>query len=501
MTEPNSISDSADHPEDIRRSTLFWSIALAFVLAFVIQLLYFQSGFYAFSADESGHVIDAYHWMLDKRPHAEVWLPFYNYVVGTALQIRPDLFLVPRIISFLFGFGALAALIGLAHELFHERRVTAAAAFLAALLPQRLLLSVVPLTEIMFMAAIAAGCLFLLRWIRTQETADLIGAAAGITCASSIRYEGWIFTACLIVYVVRETIRLRQSNPLSAHWVSVGLVLLFPLYWVILQCTGGSRPLAFLTTPGSNYAVVYGNSTAGIVRHSLPVQFLEQNALSWNILGLAGLAGMVRWNRAVRSWLWVPGGAFVIMSALSLSGRALPNHSFWRVAAVWGALLVPFTAYWIVRQRKIAPHLSVLVAVLMLIQFCGQSLAMTSYADFTPAERSAGEYCDTLLTDAGGSRKILVETSTWQYLHVMVASGHPDSFLYNSGRDPSYPSRPVISSSPASEDTLLRDRSFIRERNIGWLVFRSDSLKAAALADSSVRRLRDFGHWTVFGLR
>jgi hypothetical protein len=353
----------------------------------------------------------------------------------------------------------------------------------------------VPLTEIMFMAAVVVGCLFLLRWIRTGRAVDLICAALSITCSSSIRYEGWIFAACFLLYGVWKIILHRKDTSIRIHRLPVGLVLIFPLCWIALQLVQAQHPLGFLTTPGSNYRVVYGNSFPGIIQHSVIVQFIEQNSASWNILGVVGLISILRQRPDVRSWLWVPGGAFCVMTILSLSGRALPNHSFWRVAAVWGALCVPFTAHWIIQQRRISTRIPILVAILMMIQFCGQSVKMTSYADFTPDERTAGEFCGSLIAHSGNQGVVLVETSSWQYLHLMVASGHPDSFLFNTGRDPSFPSAPVIglTASIAHED-LIR-------RNVRWLVFRTDALKEALLHNGSVVGLKEFGPWMVFELR
>jgi hypothetical protein len=69
----------------------------------------------------------------------------------------PDLFVAPRIVSFAFGLLALLAMSWLALELSGDRRVAAITALLAAVFPQRVVLSLVPLAEIMFIAQVTAG--------------------------------------------------------------------------------------------------------------------------------------------------------------------------------------------------------------------------------------------------------------------------------------------------------------------------------------------------------
>jgi hypothetical protein len=467
---------------------------LAFTAAALLPLLFWSSGFYSFSADESGHTVDAYHWMKGMRLSDDVWLPLFNIIDGTILRVFPDLFIIPRVISLIFGIAALAGLILLADELFHDRRITGLTALLGALLPQRLLLSIVPLTEIQFMALVVAGCYFFARWVRTRSIADLLAASVWFAAATSSRYEGWVFAGVFAVAVV-----LLSGDKAAGRRVwsvaIASIALVFPAVWLAAGILHPLESGGFLSAPRDNYEIIFGNSFGGIFLHSLPAQYVLQNALSCNILGLAGLVIAWRSLPDTRRWILVPGGAFFVMSLLSLTGWALPNHSFWRVAAVWSVLTVPFTASLIVGQARRFPRLAVGIIVLILLMCTGEALIMSGRPDFSKDEKNAGEFLGRELAKADPKSMVLVESGSWQYLHLMVASGMPDRFLSNTGDNPSYPSAAIADEShPASPDALQRN-------NVCWIAARTDGWKAVLSADTLVQHRSDFGRWSVFTLQ
>lgn len=81
--------------------------------------------------------------------------------------------LSPILVSFVFGLFTLFGLAWLAHELFNNRQITSLTALLGAMLPQRVVLGLVPLSEIMFIGMIVVGSAFLVRWIRDQRLGSL----------------------------------------------------------------------------------------------------------------------------------------------------------------------------------------------------------------------------------------------------------------------------------------------------------------------------------------
>jgi hypothetical protein len=237
------------------------------------------------------------------------------------------------------------------------------------------------------------------------------------------------------------------------------------------------------------------------------VQFLIQNALSLNILGFAALAGLARTHRRVRALTWVSGGALLLMSVLSILGKGLPSHNFWRIPAVWSALLVPFTAWWIAglarrppprqplpRPRRLDRRAAGALA-LVLLAFSFQSVRMTERSRFSREDRQAGQYLAAQLGAGAPAARILIDSSDWSYLNVVVASQHPDAFECNSGPDPNRPLEPVVS--PRTPP----DPSRLAARDIRFLAVKAAPLKDEVGRLPGAARLRDFGDWTIYELR
>ena len=289
----------------------------------------------------------------------------------------------------------------------------------------------------------------------------------------------------------------------SRESLIASLVVLFPIVWMILQAMQRQHPLDFLIRPGQNYARVFGDSYAEIFHHSVVVQFFVQNIATWNIFGLIALFVIVREEQVLRRWLSTPVIAFIILTLLSLSGRALPNHSFWRISVVWTFLLVPFSSVWLMmvvekffsflsRRGKIVV-LFCLVGVLW-IQDYSRAEVLTHYADFSFPEREAGTYIGEVLSvfPAGAEPKVLIDTHAWQYLHVMVASGRPDAFMFNTGRDPSFPSTPFV------DTKHPLDFSVFQKAHIGYLLFKKKELKEYLNASKGVRLVKEFEGWSLY---
>ena len=117
------------------RRQIIWFIVFAIASAVCLNTELVMKGFYGISADESGRTLDALQWISRGTPISDVWLPFHRIVVGLGILLFHDLFITPRVISFLFGLSALTAVIWLAHELFHDRRITCLTAIAGRILP------------------------------------------------------------------------------------------------------------------------------------------------------------------------------------------------------------------------------------------------------------------------------------------------------------------------------------------------------------------------------
>jgi hypothetical protein len=476
---------------------LIFFLIVSFALAVGIHALLLARGFFGISADESARTLDALARIPNGTPHSDVWLPFHRIVIASALRFFGDLFIVPRVISFVFGLLTLASLIWLAHEIFHDRAVTAWAAVLAALFPPRVILSAVPLSEIEFSALLVAGIAAFLHWLQSRRPAFFLLTAILIGLSTSVRYEGWLFAAAFIVLsAVSAEARGRLTAGPIAGTGAFALLLAFPIIWSILAYRETGSPFAFASSTIAHYEQSAGTSLVKLLWRNPLTQFLYQNGTTLNLLGAASVIGLWKGRKHVQLLTVVFLSTLAAMALLAFFGKALPTHNPWRVAAIWSYLVIPFTAYWIVydsrtivrraRRLRYGAPLCILAACVVQIG------VMTRAPFFSHTERNAGLLIRSVLArDGMRSSRVLIETSDWSYLNIVLASNMPDHFIYNTGFEPFHPLPPVLD---LRSPVRLRD---LLGKGIRLLVFKSD-LQWDSSSRVFVQKLGRYDAWTIY---
>ena len=438
-------------------------------LAVCLQLFFFSRGFYAVSWDESARTLDAYSWAAHGTPQTPQWLPFYRILVGLGVTAFPDLFLTPRIITFLFGLATIPAAAWLAHELFQSRKVTMATMLLATFAPQRIALSLAPLSEIMFIFAILLSMASFARWLSTNARSSLMLGGLFVALAGTIRYEGWLFGLAILAAAATRA-------PGKERLLAGAIVLAFPLIWI-----GGkfvtANPVAAVVAGAQQY-------TPGQVLTRNPlIDFAVANTVSLNLIGVVYAAR----RRTVTAIMF---GPLAAMSLIFLLTRAAATGASWRITAVWSILLLPFTAFLLTRIGKAAGPLVTLV-LLAAFLFNTFRIEKASRWAFPRSDRDAGAYIDHRIA-GDPSARILIESSTYAYLNIEVASQHPDAFVNNSA--PEQPLSPRIVAPGASLPGTLK------AQGITLLMFRSRDYQNFLNRSSEVVKLKDFGEWSIYQL-
>lgn len=491
----------------MHKSLPFYLILSFFAAATWQFWLVWQLDFFALSADESAHTLEAYAWYRTGELKATTWLPFHRIVVGWLFHIWPDLFYLPRLLSFAFGWLALVAVAWLAFELF-GRRVAIIALCLGVFLPQRVVLGVLPLMEMPFICAITFGAAALARWERDGLRADarMLGVAAGCWgVASSIRYEGWLFAGGLFLMLCWWRVR-GQVKVSFARFVLVSLLLLaFPLFWMVFHFQTHGHPLWFAQGVANRYALLYGNQWRYIRQHNVLSQFIAQNIYSFNIWGLYVLAQQLDKKR-IQRWSTVPLLSFVLMSLLSLTGRALPTHNFWRIAAVWSLLLLPFTSAWLHNQLFARYEhtfylrrwlLISMPSLFFLLAFALQThtLVNSSFTPFTSQHRDMGTALAEELASTPPSHILIEQTLRWDQLHIVVASNHPDAFVYHSNPSSNAADVRGVYINPQTGEI---DHAKLDASQIDYLLFKSETFKQLLAQDQELRVVQTFGRWVLY---
>ena len=498
--------------QDMNNSAFWALLVVAISLAFSAQVFLHWNGFYSVSADGCARTLDAYMWTLDEIPKGGFWLPFYEknpwppfhrVIVGLSLKLWPDLFITPRAVNFVFGILSLISLTWLSYELFKNRHITIVTAFLGSVFSHRVVLSLVPLAEIMFIFMVVTAMVFFARWLSSRRLLELIISSFFLAFSSTIRYEGWVFSGCLLLFVFVSSLFSKTKEKGRFIELITVIVILgsFPAYWIGSYAIHTGDSFGFVSNTVDRYQLRFGSSLITLVKFNVLVQFLKQNLDSFNLLGIVSLLYLLINDKRIGRWVVVPAVALLIMSGVSFFGKALPSHNFWRLSVVWSILLVPFTAHWVVMQRRsfldskrYSKYFVFLLFLLLFVSFVYQTHRMTENSFFSIYDRFSGEYVKERL-ETSSNAKILIETSNWHYFNVLIASQHPFSFICNSGCDPVQPEEPII----AKEKKI--DRAELVDRGVRILIFETQEYKDLLNQDNSFVKIRDYGYWSIYELK
>ena len=472
-------------------------LSFIFVISILIELIVIEKGFYSVSADDSDRTIIAYNFLHGKLPSDYDWLPLHTLILSGALAINNNLFWTPRAISILFGLSALAAIIFLSHIIFSNKKITLLTSLYALLFPLRIMFAAVPLSEIIFAFLITMAFAFFVKWLKQDSVKNIYLSALFFTLSSSVRYEGWVFTfSCYVVLLLL----FFTSNRISKYsFLYTSLILVsVPLLWLIFHTIVNGNPFAFLQGPHGLYKKLVGDSIILKLKYNFLTHFVFQNLFFLTFLGLITAIILSKKNRVVKNFLALWFVAFLIMFVTSLSGYGNPSHAFWRIPFIWNYLLIPFLAYTLfcfseknVFTRKI--RLALILLPISLF-YLGQTISLTSDSHFSKDDKAAGEFLSSVI-ETKPRTNILLDTSEWNYLHLQVASQHPENFIFNSGYNPREPTNPIIGNNGSVNISSLQGQQ------IEYLVLRESSIKRMVHRDSRFKRVKSFGIWKIYKVR
>ncbi|HXG66922.1 MAG TPA: hypothetical protein VNO70_17600 [Blastocatellia bacterium] len=124
--------------------------------------------------------------------------------------------------------------------------------------PSALFMQATPMSELIFMAALATGVYLLQSWAAYQTSKRLILAAAALTLATLARYEAWP-VAALAVGVVAFAASGTLPTKLKRAAIFAAVVSAGPLYWLWHNWAIYGDALWFLTGPHSARGIYLQN--------------------------------------------------------------------------------------------------------------------------------------------------------------------------------------------------------------------------------------------------
>lgn len=512
------------------RATILW-ISGAAVLAVLLQASLFSTGLYRLTADESARSLLAAQLRWDNAITPFIWPPFYKVAVGLLLQVHHDLFLTPRVVVSVCGVLTLLALTRLAHVLFRHETVTVLTALLAAFAPQRLILSVVPLSDIFFSLFVASAAGLLLQWLRTERLRHLLLGSLCLMLAETVRYEASFIAALLGLALLDRWLR-QKTLPFAALVAASILLFAFPVLWSLHSyMTYGSTEMLAVTQ--TQFIAAFGPDRWRATNSTLVWPYLALD-LVWDpvtLLGLGLAVGLTRQDAVLRLWLLVFGGAAVLISVVMAMTFSIPMAAPFRISGAWSLLLLPFAALLIVRTASILTArwptslartlaLPALLAAGLLGPLARDAkLTRQGLYDWTThtlrQEREAARAAIAALGTPPRGRVLVEATTNLDYLDIMAMSGRPELFVLDSlAPDPVeaglyVPSSPAVRS-PTDPDLAARfltDRfdlmnggsaPMLARHAIRAVLVRSARTRAVLSAAPSYEMLAAFPNWTLF---
>lgn len=501
-------------------------LALTAAIAAAIQYGLYRHGLYSVSVDESERTLLANHLTLAKAVTPFIWPPLPMILTGLALRIHHNLITTPRLLSGITGLLTFAAVVALSRKLFDRRIIALAAAVLAAVVPQRLILSVAPLADIYSYLFVLIAAAFLIDWLRSNRPRALVYTSVALLLASTARFETWFFNLSLALYVVYRVLRRRDmSARLGA--AAVGLLGIFPVVWVLATYVHDGS-LTALSLTSRQFEAAHGHDLNLAVRTDVVYLFAHDSVFMPVFLaGAVALLFLARRDRALMTWGVLVFAPLILLGASMLATFSVPMAAPFRVDGTWIILLIPFAAWvmvWLaellVRTRPSGVALVGVTAVVLLAiapvairveDVQAKGIAQSGALGDKPLARQLDE-----LLHASNRQILLDSLDGLDYLNVLVVSNQPGRFVLDVDADPTRAS--IYSSARqyyiAHHDTAVvrryltdkfglrsaLNRPALEAANIGDILVDDARLAGRLEKQPGVGQPERFGRWTLFRL-
>jgi len=530
MSAPNVSGASSPITSLAGQRARGYALATALMLGFalVVQLGLYKLGFYRVAADESARSLLALRLSWDNALDPWVWPPFYKIFVGLFLKLHRDVFIVPRMLVGIAGLALLLTLLQLARTLFADRKVSLITSLLAIPIPDRLIFSVTPMSDIFFYLLLVGASIFVLRWLQAGRRRDLIIGCVCLMLASTDRYEACFFAVTLLCYLTGRWLRGHDIG--LALLASVAAILLaFPVFWVA-DCYWWYGSLRNLTTTSWQFLGAYGYNYHIAITHSPVGSFIY--ILLWFpvlLLGVVALCWLALKDRVIRTWAAIFFVPFALVTAVMIASMSIPMAVPWRTSGPWVFLLLPFTAlalvriserFWEGRARTWALTALLLVALVLPAIHTAQIVRRGMLDDATRdwrREREAGLFIADEFARFSGGKVLIDSTDNLDYLDVMTGSTVPERFVLTSTADPLEVANfmPLRTKYYREADKAMIRKYFadqfdlddggsldtLEKHDIKLVLVRAPRFVQGLDGSTLVERLRSFGGWVLYRVR
>lgn len=513
---------------DITAPTYAMAFAAVILAGAALQFAIYHAGLYSISADESARAIFAHNLTFDNAFELTFWTPLNKIMNGLALKIHDDLYVTPRILTGLLGLATIGAVMMLANRLFENRLVAVIAGVLALALPQRLILSVAPLSDMQAFFLTLFGTAFLVTWFRKGSVSDLLIACTMLLLASMVRFESWFLNALLGLYLAYRAL-IKRDLAFVPFVIAGALISVFPLYWLAkIYILDGSLARLGMTT--MQFTDTYGRSYVQAFKSDALVLYIKDMLTSPAVLfGTLGVTLVALKDAKVRPVILLVFAPLFILGVMMVATLSVPLAAPFRIDGMWVLLAMPFAAWLIVTA---ADHLRtstmVRVFAVLVLAYIGFMASLIETHDTVKGYyANANDLIvkeDLVMGDklrdilAHDPRNIMVDAiDNLSFLNAAAVANAPERMIANVDADLVITgiystSRPKYEADPDKTilDTYMTDKfnilggldpAQLQARNIGYLLMRNANYIAACDQNPLLEKLGTYGAWVLYEVK
>ena len=212
----------------------FQIITLLF-LKILFQFIILNSGYRWLSADDYCRTVKSFEWLQRPVIDSGVWLTPHFWINGLVMIFVKDLFAAATFTNIIFSGLTLIYFYSVIRLTFNMP-VAFYSTLIFCFFPFQVWLSISGLPESVFFFFIIAGIYYFIRWkFYGENSINLVLSSVSFALSNGFRYEGWLFSAVLVLLVLLDLLRERKLSRRITSNVLISLISFTTIIWWLIQ--------------------------------------------------------------------------------------------------------------------------------------------------------------------------------------------------------------------------------------------------------------------------
>ena len=246
-------------------SSTAFLITVLIILKTSFQLLLISSGFRWLSADDFCRTVKSYEWLQSPEISSGVWLTPHFWVNGFSMLFIKDLFTAATVVSLIFTTLALVFFYKVV-ELCFDKKTAFISSLIFCFFPFQVWLSISGLPESIFFFFAIAGIYYFIKWkAENTKTLYLLLSAVLFALSNLFRYEGWMFSAALVILVLFDIAKEKRISKTIVKNFFISLISFTTIAWWLVQNYIDHNDILF-----------FAKETTKIFEHISTAKFLQR---------------------------------------------------------------------------------------------------------------------------------------------------------------------------------------------------------------------------------